>query len=473
MNVFQRVRGVINTFLYSRVRDEFDVKPLNEPDIDSYINTCSRIYQGRPDWLDEVNHVGTINFAKSICSEVARLTTLGISVKLSEDARGQYLQDVFDNNVYYNLRNWIEFGCAFGTIILKPNGKGIDFVTPDRFVITDYENGKITGAAFQDKRYDAESKLWYTKLEWHRFDGDVYKVSNRCTYSKSENDEKGKTIDIEKTPWKNLAADVEFENVDKPLFAVFKTPAANNIDVRSPLGLPLFAEAINELRDLDVAYSRNVGEIYDSKRIVLLDSDRLMMTPGKKSLSASSFEQIKSGMGLPDYVKAISGTGADDIYHEINPTLNTAMRITGIDALLSQIGYKCGFANGYFVFDAKTGLATATQIEAEQQRTIQLIKDIRDRLEECMDDLFAAMSEFADIYSLSASSEYEVTYGFGDITYNVEEDRARWYSYCQQGKIEFWRYLVKFEGMTEDEAKEMTEEAKQAQMAGALFGGNE
>ncbi|MCH5345331.1 MAG: hypothetical protein J1E64_14990 [Acetatifactor sp.] len=32
---------------------------------------------------------------------------------------------------------------------------------------------------------------------------------------------------------------------------------------------------------------------------------------------------------------------------------------------------------------------------------------------------------------------YEVTYDFGDITYNLDEDRARWYGYVTAGKIPF------------------------------------
>lgn len=65
------------------------------------------------------------------------------------------------------------------------------------------------------------------------------------------------------------------EPLDGPLFGVLRMPQANNVDISSPLGLPVFYDAVEELKDLDVAYSRNAGEIFDSKRIVLLD-DRLM-----------------------------------------------------------------------------------------------------------------------------------------------------------------------------------------------------
>ena len=51
-------------------------------------------------------------------------------------------------------------------------------------------------------------------------------------------------------------------------------------------------------------------------------------------------------------------------------------------------------------------------------------------------------------------------YDFGDITYNEDEDRSRWYSYVVSGKIPFWYYLTKFEGFSEEEAKALEEEAQ-------------
>ena len=111
--------------------------------------------------------------------------------------------------------------------------------------------------------------------------------------------------------------------------------------------------------------------------------------------------------------------------------------------------------NGYFVFNEKTGMITATQVESDDRRTIGLIKDIRDGLEQTLNELIYALNAFADLYDLAPCGEYEVAYDFADITYNVDEDRARWYSYVIAGKIPFWYFLTKFEGFTEEEAKEL------------------
>lgn len=454
-----------------KVKEVFDVTSVVSTVMEQKIKECSDIYRGEPYWLDPDDHVRTINFAKTICSETARLATLGISIKFDGSARSEWLQQQIDKE-FFNIRDWVEYAAAFGTVVLKPNGDSVDLYTPGKFKITDQHDGETTGIVFVNQDYRPENKKYYTRLEYHRFLSDgVYAVTNRCFVGDSENDI-NKEISIEETPWKGLLEEEYIENMFSPLYAVLKTPHANNIDINSPLSLPTFADAIEELKDLDIAYSRNAKEIYDSKRTVLLDSDRLLPS-GRKidSITGKTFEAKRQELKLPDYVKNVYGNGTDDFYQEINPSLHTTERLAGINALLSQIGFKCGFSNGYFVFNEKTGMVTATQVESDDRRTIQLIKDIRDKLEKCLDDLIYALNVFADIYELAPVGKYEVAYDFGDITYNHEEDRARWYSYALQNKVSFYRYLMKFEGMTEEEAKAIVAEAQPKETQ--LFGGVE
>ena len=305
-----------------------------------------------------------------------------------------------------------------------------------------------------------DGRTYYTKLEYHRYIEDVYQITNRCYASKDANDT-GKPIDIDETPWRGELEDVGLANLNgQRLYAVLRTPQANNVDLHCSLGLPIFYEAIEELKDLDTAYSRNATEIFDSRRMLLLDSDKLLETGTRVNNTQDGFERSKKRLRLPEYVKNVNSSDIKGFYQEVNPSLNTDTRLTGINALLSQIGYKCGFSNGYFVFNETTGIQTATGVEAEQQRTIQFVKDVRDKLQACMDDLIAALNIFADLYQLAPRGPYETVYDFGDITYNEDEDRARWYSYVTSNKIPFWYYLVKFEGFSEEEAKALEEEAQ-------------
>ena len=440
----------------SKAKEEFNIEPVISQGMEDMIQKCFAIYQGKPYWLDDADHIKTINFAKAVCSETARLAMLGTKITIDGSARAEWLQGQIDN-IYFKLRDWVEYGCAYGTVILKPNGKGIDLVTPNNFMITDYENGEISGVVFVNR--EVVGKKYYTRLEYHRFIDDMYAITNRCYVGDTENDI-SKRIDIDKTPWSELLEESFIQNVDSPLYGVLKMPHANNVDVDSPMGLPIFSDAIEELKDLDIAYSRNSKEILDSKRTVLLDSDRLLPSGGKVAQTGAYFDRQRESMGLPDYVKNVYGNGSEDFYKEINPALNTDTRLSGLNALLSQIGYKIGYSNGYFVFNESTGIQTATGVEAEQQRTIQFIKDVRDKVESCVDRLIYALNIFADLYDLAPVGAYEITYDFGDITYDREVDRARWWQYVQAGKVPAWMFFVKFEGMSKEEAVKMVNEAQ-------------
>ena len=136
MGLIQTLRGWFNMILKRKAKDEFNVEAISTDKMDAFIKRCVNIYKGYPDWLDEKDEIKTINFAKTACSEIARLATLAIGITIDGSARATWLQKQIDD-VYFNLRHWIEYGCAYGTIILKPNGTSIDMFTPEQFIITD------------------------------------------------------------------------------------------------------------------------------------------------------------------------------------------------------------------------------------------------------------------------------------------------------------------------------------------------
>lgn len=464
-----------------QAEEDFNIQAAEFPEMEALINRCANIYRGAPEWLDDKNNIKTINFAKSVCSETARLATLAIGIQIDGSARATWLQEQIDK-VYFQIRHWVEYSCAYGTVFIKPNGESLDVFTPANVMIVDYDNQEIKGIIFKDS-YTVGRK-YYTRLEYHRFvettiDGVTtypYYVSNRAYVSKSPQSI-GDKIDLKQTKWADLMEDTppilkaNDEKLDGPLYGVLRTPQANNVDISAPLGLPIFAEAIEELKDLDIAYSRNAKEILDSKRIVLAD-ERLLLPSGLpvSAMTPQAMKLRSKEFGLPDYVKNVFGDDAGSFYQEINPILNTDTRISGINALLSQLGYKIGFSNGYFVFNETSGIQTATGVEAEQQRTIQFIKDVRDKLESCLDQVVYALNVHADLYGLAPVGAYEVNYDFGDITYSFAEDKQTWFSYVNTGRVPFWYYLVKFEGFSEEDAKALANEANKENKASGLFG---
>lgn len=457
------------------IKNEFGVTGITSNAMEDAITDWMDVYQGKASWVDQTKGIKTIKFAKAVCSETARLTNLALGITF-DGSRKDYMTEWCERAIMPNLRRWVEYGCASGTIIIKPNGVGADFVTPDRFEIVGKDgNGLIAGIIFED-RY-RENDKYYTKQEYHRFfdakvnygDGDYksvkyYQISNRA-YVSSNSGELGKEIELSQTKWNTLLPDVSITTKNEVglngmMFGVLRMPAANDIDVDSPLGMAIYSDAMEELKDLDIAYSRYSEEVKDSRALELIDR-RLVREPGHKVN-----EEVE--LDLPKHFIPVSGEGDQEFYQAVERPLKVDERIKGINAQLSYIGYKCGYSNGYFAFDQKTGMVTATQVESDDRRTIQLIKDIRDALQVCLDQVFYAQSVFADLYNLAPVGNYTANYAFGDITYNFEEDKVHHYNLAVRGIYPWEEYYVKFLKYSREEAKALIEQAKSENKADGI-----
>lgn len=462
MGIITRIKRWWESLWQKEAQNKFEVETIQTDTMKAALREWVNIYQGKPAWADE--DIESFNFAKKLCNETARLTTLALGITIEGSARADYLNGFMESYIARMKNEECEKACAFGYIVLKPNGKGIDYVMPWDFCPTAAEDGNITGGIFFDRHHESGDKWYYTRLEYHRFEGDderrVYQITNKVYRSTGENSI-GEEVALKSTVWADLIEDEAVENVDKPLFSVFKMPLANNIDMGSPLGVSVFANAQKELKSLDIAWTRLEDEIFDSQKKVFM-GDMLIDEPGKpvKSRYGANGAIDKAGKSLPRYVHIIPGSNTGEEYHEINPAMQTADRLSGIDHFLNAVGVKCGYSSGQFVLNGRSGMVTATQVESDDRETIQSIKQIRDSFQAATDGLIYALDKWADIYSLAPLGVYEVNYDFGDITYNWEEDRARHWQYVQQGKYPLWRYYVEFEGMSEEDARKVVAEAK-------------
>lgn len=362
-----------------------------------------------------------------------------------------------------------ELGFSY-CIMLKWNGETWDFILPGNFGITAKDdNGEIVGAIFA--AHTAQGSRHFTRLEYHRFEGStaeggkLYKITNKAFENRLSTKGEvtlGEEVALDKVDaWAHLAPEVTITNLETPLFGYYRVPGANTVDPSSPLGLSVFANAIAELKAIDIAVSRKNTEIEDSKHITFV-GQQLIQNAQNRNVELPRF--VKGlGMGLSD--------GEVSAIHEHAPTLLTDARIKDINFDLSMAGVKCGFSEGVFVLDGQTGMITATQVEADDRDTIQTIKTDRDALKDAITQALAGADALVTLYNLAPLGEYEVNFNFGDVTYNYEEDKASWRAYVMQGWVPKWMYFVKFEGMSEEEAKAMTAEADAAQIEKAqLFG---
>lgn len=469
MGIIQTIKRWWDSLWQKEAQDKFGVETIESDVMKSALDDWVNIYQGKPDWTlpDDKGNVDieSFNFAKKLCNETARLTTLALGITVEGSARADWINSFMESYITRMKNEECEKACAFGYIILKPNGTGIDYVMPWDFCPTHATDGKIDGGIFFDHYHEPGDKWYYTRLEWQRFedvseDVRIFRITNK-TYKATGANGIGQECSMKETVWANLLDDTAYQNIDKPLFSIFKMPLSNNIDMSSPLGVSIFSNAQKELKSLDIAWTRLEDEIFDSQKQVFL-GDMMIDEPGNPVKSRYSANGVvdKAGKTLPRYLHILPGTSQGDEYHEVNPALQTADRLSGIDHFLNLVGVKCGYSTGQFVLNGRTGHVTATQVEADDRETIQYIKQIRDSFQVATDGLIYALDKYADIYSLAPVGVYEVNYDFGDITYNWEEDRARHWNYVNLGKYPLWLYYVKFEGMSEEEAKALVAEAK-------------
>lgn len=462
MGLINWMKGVINRMLQKKDAAKiFETDVIQSDAMNIAINSWHNIIAGRPPWISKEDDIDSINFAKFIGSDTAKKICLDIDIKVDGSARAEYLQKVIDafKNV---LRDKVEDACDFGGIMFKPNGNSgtacIDYVQANDFLITEANsNGEILGVIFFD--YHQSGNKFYTRMEYHRFEEGYYVISNKA-FKSNRKDELGKAVSLSSIPvWKDIQEEAYLDNVTDTLFAYYKMPYNNTIDGSSPLGVSVFANATHELKDLDIAWSRKSGETEDSKHITFV---------GPSAIKYANDKKIK----LPRFLKPASlgdSKSVEEPVHEHVATMLTDDRIKDIDSILSMISTKCGFSQGQFCLDRKTGMVTATQVEADDRETIETIKDMRDSLEQAINHLVYALNVYADLYDYAPVGEYEVSYKFADLTYSLDEDRNRWYQYAIQGKVPFWKYLVKFEGMSEKEAKQVVAEAQGENIQEGLF----
>lgn len=446
-------------FIRTDIGKTFGVELIQSSEMNAALTLWDNITSGRPPWLDPDDDVRTYNMGKHISDYRARLVCLDLGVALSGSPRADYLQTIC-NDLIKRLPDKVADAERLGGIAIKWNGSSWDFALPGEFGITKQDgNGNIVGAIFAE--YITHGIDHYTRLEYHRFKDGLYLVTNKAFRNRAMQNGQytlGAEIPLtEVEEWAEMQPEVRIEQLETPLFAFFRLPGSNTIDQTSPLGMSAFANAIPELEALDMALSRKNGEVADSKHITFV---------GQAAIQYANAHSTK----LPRFVQGL-GVGADDQkpITEHVPKMLTDDRIKDINFDLSMAGVKCGFSEGVFVMDGQTGMITATQVESDDRDTIQTIKADRDALRCAVEQAIKGADALTTLLGAAPLGEYEVTFNFGDITYNYEEDKASWKNYASQGWIPLWLYFTKFEGMSEEEAKNMVAEAKAAEKEKGLF----
>ena len=452
--------------------------------------------------------MATMNAGKMACSQMARYVwneqcAIHASMRNApeDDPLDGFLQYVLkDNRFFTAFGDLLEKSFALGGGALKEwveipkdeNGNDIGegkirigYTMASQFVPTAWDNSRVNAGIFISR--EARDGYYYTVVEWHRLDGTTYRVTNDLYRMPIKEAEEPQNILGWWYPLNEmyplLSPDTTIEDVQNAFFQYIRPFGANYADDNSPLGMSIFAPAMNTLHGIDIMFDSLQREFVLGKKRIIAPAPAMKQVGGIGGRLQRYFD-------ADDEVwEALATDNPEDLKVVDNSVgLRVNEHITGINGDLAILCSQIGFDPGTLSFDASKGLKTATEVISENSKTFGTVKAheniIRDSLRQMVDAIFELAVHYGltwegkTIESLIAGG-YEVAVTFDDSI--IEDKNAeinQGIALTGAGLMSKKRFLTDVLGMTEEDAdKELAqigEERKvNAVTVDRLFGGME
>lgn len=470
MNLIDRLKGVFRRmFSANDIESVLHVQPTMSQEMKDAIELWEQMYKNKSPWVMSNENLKSLGLPAMIASEKARTATIEMNVKITgESERAKFISEQF-KKVTSTIRKNLEYGIALGGLVIKPyvvmgpdNQYKIEFnyvKATDFYPLAFSANGKITEAAFIERIFTKEAV--FSKVEYHQLVGTTLTVrnlafktvnSNTSIYSTLDG-QLGTEISLSEVPeWSNLAPQTIIDNVDSLLFAYFKMPQANTIDLTSPLGVSGFSKAVDLIHDADEQYTNLLWEFEGGQLAV--DVDRTAFNPlidkdGKQTVQLPKFQDRLFRRNLD--------LGEDDTYNVFSPNLRDANIINGLNNILMHIEDVCDLARGTLSNVAYSEARTATELKILKQRTFSANKDIQTELQGTLEQVITIMDKYCDLYNIvdGSKDDYEVAYDWDD-SILVDKDTERQVDMIDvdKGRMSKIEYRMKWYGETEAQAQE-------------------
>lgn len=432
--------------------------------------------------------------AKAICAELAGLIwneqcEISVSQETGKDQLlDEFVHDVLMKNGFWiKMQEHIEQVLALGGGAIKlwyeekrdgdgnviPNSGNIrlGFCMADQFVPTAWDNTQVTDGVFISRQ--AKDGYYYTRLEWHKWDGLTYWISNEAYRSEYKQNSAKEPQDILgfryplSAVYPFLDEQTPLQGLSTSLFAYYRPAIANNLDDDSPLGVSIYANALSTLKALDICYDSFVQEFRLGRKRIIVPAQclRTVQDPVTKE-SRRFFDATDEA-----YV-ALKSDDTDALKIQDNTvSLRVGEHEQAINALLSILCLQVGFSAGTFTFDRAQGLKTATEVISENSKTYKTIKSNQLQIKAAIDRVVDAIIQVASLYdvhwngtsirTLSALG-WETKVVFDD---SILQDRQTNINegilLANNGLMSKKRFLMEKLGYTEEEAAQELEEIKQ------------
>ena len=412
------------------------------------IRLWGQMYENNPPWRSET--VSTANLPAAIAGEVARLVTLELKSAITGSPRADFLNAAYQP-LLRDIRRQTEYACAKGGLVFKPyvsdGNLAVDCIQADCFYPAAFDAaGNITGAIFlaqmeQDDKY-------YTRLETHLLTREGYVIRNQA-YKSASMDDLGEEVPLtEVEEWAGFMPEVTVKGISAPLFSYFKIPFANSIDPQSPLGVSVYARAVDLICEADRQYSRILWEYEGSELAVDADLTLFKRDEGGNLVLPQGKERLFRALDLDD---------SDSKYNVFSPQIRDGSLFNGLNRLFQRIEFACGLAYGT-LSDPQTVERTAEEIKSSRQRSYATVADIQKSLRDALTALAGAMDVWCTLGRLAPQGVYDISFEFDD---SIVADRKTEFAEKQQlvaaGIMQPWEFRMWYFGESEAKAKAMSD----------------
>ena len=237
-------------------------------------------------------------------------------------------------------------------------------------------------------------------------------------------------------------------------FSIFKPLLTNNLFSNSPFGIPHYANAIDNLKAVDISFDALKNEIVDGRKRTFVRADMFSYDDGQQKLVFDPNDTTV--YQLP------SGATKDDLIQSDSDTLRTAQQIETLNTNLNILGSKVGFGENHYHYDG-TNLSTATAVVSSNSKLFRRKKKLEVGYESAIYDLVKAVcyasSEFGN-YSINTE---DMVIQFDDsIIEDKEAESNRAIREVQQGLKSKVEYRMQIYGETQEIAEQKIKEIQES-----------
>ncbi|WP_318766593.1 phage portal protein [Lactiplantibacillus carotarum] len=372
-----------------------------QTDLDYYSDKLRHVYYRGSDGAKKKRHKNTINMTKTAARRIASVVfneKAEIHVNKNTEADA-FLNKVLLNNDFKNkFEEALEKGVALGGFAMRPYVDGnqikIAWVRADQFYPLQSNTNEVSEAAIASRtqRTEGNQTKYYTLLEFHQWQADGnYQITNEL-YKSDSPDVVGNQVPLVSLPvYKGLEPVVTVSGFQRPLFAYFKTPGANNLNIESPLGLGVVDNAKHILDDINDTHDQFVWEIRLGQKHIAVQPSMLRFDDERHKPTFDSDQNV--------YVGVLSDDNTSLGIKDMTTPIRTVQYKDAIDHFIKEFEVQIGLSSGTFSY-SDDGVKTATEVVSDNSMTYQTRSSYLTMVEKAIDELCMSIFELANASEL-------------------------------------------------------------------------